>query len=211
MPAHAKKSRGVRDLARAALRAGRRWRRSRPFWGALAIMAAGAEIATVRLSLPVHNPRTVIPAGVLIAGGIVACSLLLLFDPVQRSVYATAAILLAISALTTSHLGGYLVGTLVGGAGGAAAFAWVPGREPDTAELTTTTGPQAFTLILGEADGRTDRPDPNLRRGGAVTASPSAAPSGRPRPGSGRQACAWPPTDDCVPSRTTDAGDPLSQ
>jgi hypothetical protein len=122
-------------------------------------MAAGAEIATVRLSLPVHNPRTVIPAGVLIAGGIVACSLLLLFDPVQRSVYATAAILLAISALTTSHLGGYLVGTLVGGAGGAAAFAWVPGREPDTAELTTTTGPQGFTLILGEADGRPDRPD----------------------------------------------------
>jgi hypothetical protein len=157
MPAHAKKPRGVRDLARAALRAGRGWRRSRPFWGALAIMVAGAEIATVRMSLPVHNPRTVIPAGVLIAGGIVACSLLLLFDPVQRSVYATAAILLAISALTTAHLGGYLVGTLVGGAGGAAAFAWVPGREPDTAELTTTTGPQGFTLILGEADGRPDR------------------------------------------------------
>lgn len=158
MPAHAKKSRGVRDLARAGLRAGRGWRRSRPFWGALITMVGGAEIVAVRLSLPVHHPRTVIPAGVLIAGAIIACGLLLLFDPVQRSVYATAAILLAISALMTSHLGGYLLGTLLGGAGGAIAFAWVPGREPATAELTTTTGPQGFTLILGEADGLPDRP-----------------------------------------------------
>jgi Family of unknown function (DUF6114) len=174
MPAHARKPRGVRDVARAALRAGRGWRRSRPFWGALITMAGGAEIAAVRLSLPVHSPRTIIPAGVLIAGAIVACGLLLLFDPVQRSVYATTAILLAISALTTSHLGGYLVGTVLGGAGGATAFAWVPSKDPATSELSTQSGPQGFTLILGEADGWPDRssgPEADLCRGEPASTS----------------------------------------
>jgi hypothetical protein len=104
----------------------------------------------------VHNPRTIVPAGLLIAGGIIACGLLLLFDPVQRSVYATAAILLAISALTTSHLGGYLAGTLLGAAGGAVAFAWVPSLRPGDAAPSVLPG---FTLIRGEAEARPERAD----------------------------------------------------
>jgi 4-amino-4-deoxy-L-arabinose transferase-like glycosyltransferase len=159
MAAHARKPRGVHGLAGAARRAWRGWRRSRPFWGAVIIMAAGAEIAAVRFSLPVNNPRTIVPAGVLIAVGLVVCGLLLLFDPVQRSAYAIVAILLAISALTTSHLGGYLVGTLLGAAGGATAFAWVPGMQPPSPARSAPAGPQGFTLILGEADGRAERPD----------------------------------------------------
>jgi hypothetical protein len=164
MPAHARKPRGVRGTVAAGHRAWLGWRRSRPFWGALITLAAGAEIAAVRLSLPVHSPRTIVPAGVLIAGGIVVCGLLLLFDPVQRSVFATAIVLLAILALATSHLGGYLAGTLLAGAGGATAFAWVPARaqSPDS---PARAAPPGFTLILGEADGRADRhrharPDP---------------------------------------------------
>jgi Family of unknown function (DUF6114) len=121
-------------------------------------MAAGAEIIFVRVSLPVSSPRTIIPAGFLIAGAMIVCSLLLLFDPVQRSAYATAAILLAISALTTSHLGGYLLGTLLGGAGGATAFAWVP-EMPPPAERPAQAGPPGFTLIRGDAEGVPGRPD----------------------------------------------------
>jgi hypothetical protein len=140
----------------AARRAGRGWRRTRPFWGALIGMAGAAEIVAVRLSLPVHNPRTFIPAGVLIAAAIIACGLLLLFDPAKRSAYATAIVLLAIMALATSHLGGYLVGTLLAGAGGATAFAWVPSRTRPAGEAARP-APPGFTLILGEADGRADR------------------------------------------------------
>lgn len=103
------------------------WRRGRPFVGALLAMCGGAEIALVRLSLPVQSPHTVVPAGLLIAAGMVACGVLLLAVPVQRSGYAIAVIVLAIAALSTAHLGGYLAGAALGAGGGAVAFAWVPG------------------------------------------------------------------------------------
>lgn len=155
MPAHARtKPRRARIAAGKAGRVWRGWQRSRPFSGAAIAIAGGAEIMLVRFTLPVNNPRTIVPAGLLIAGGIIACGLLLLFDPVQRSVYATATILLAISALTTSHLGGYLVGALLGVAGGAVAFAWVPSRPTGDAAPSTLPG---FTLIRGEADAMPER------------------------------------------------------
>ena len=71
----------------------------------------------------------------------------------QRSLYAIAAILLSITALKTSHLGGYLVGTLLGVAGGAIAFAWVPGLPTGDAARPLP----GFTLIRGEADTRPER------------------------------------------------------
>jgi hypothetical protein len=146
----------VRGAAGIARRAWRGWQRSRPFLGAVLAIAGGAEIMLVRFTLPVNNPRTIVPAGLLIAGGIIACGLLLLFDPVQRSVYATTAILLAISALTTSHLGGYLAGTLLGAAGGAVAFAWVPGLPAGDAAPSALPG---FTLIRGDADAQPEHAD----------------------------------------------------
>jgi hypothetical protein len=163
------------------------WRQSRPFLGGLVIVAGGAEIAAVRLTLPIHSSPIIVPPGLLIAAGIVACGLLLLFYPVQRSVCATAAVLLAISALTTAHLGGYLAGTALAAAGGAVAFAWVPRRPP--APAPGRGGPPGFTLIQGEADGRPDRPDSPLgtdRRLRAAGASSEGRPvtdiTGRPSP-----------------------------
>jgi hypothetical protein len=147
MPAHARKRRGTADVARAARRAGRGWRRSRPFWGAVIILVAGGETAAVRFTLPLRATWTILPAGLLIVGGMIACGLLLLFDPAQRSRYAVGAILLSITALETSHLGGYLIGTLLGLAGGATAFAWVPRLVP-----APPAAPPGFTLILGEAN-----------------------------------------------------------
>jgi|HubBroStandDraft_5_1064220.scaffolds.fasta_scaffold182722_2 hypothetical protein len=112
------------------------------------IGTSGVETAAVRFSLPVHTAWTILPAGLWIAAGLITCGLLLLFDPVQRSAYAVLAILLAITALKTSHLGGYLIGTMLGLAGGAVAFAWVPMVPPVRAPL-----PAGFRLIRGEADG----------------------------------------------------------
>jgi len=173
MAAHARaRPRPVLDGFGSVSRAWRGWQRSRPFSGALITMAGGTELMLVSLSSSIHSTRIIVPAGALIAGGILACALLLLFDPAQRSVYATAAILLAISALTTSHLGGYLVGTALGGAGGAVAFAWVPCMPPGRRVRAPIPG---FTLIRGEGGlghppaGR--RPDLAVTRPGPAVGS----------------------------------------
>jgi hypothetical protein len=133
------------------------WYASRPVLGAFIAVAGGAEIAAVRLLQPLHRSPIFIPPAFLIAAGIVGCGLLLLLNPVQRSIYATATVLLAISALTTDHLGGYLAGTAVAAVGGAVAYAWVPRRPPRPAPGWG--GPPDFKLIRGEADGRHDRDD----------------------------------------------------
>jgi Family of unknown function (DUF6114) len=178
MPAHARKRRGAADVAGAARRAGRGWRRSRPFWGAVIILVAGGETAAVRFTLPLRSTWTILPAGLLIAGGMIACGLLLLFDPAQRSLYAVVEILLAITALETSHLGGYLVGTLLGLAGGATAFAWVPGLPS-----APRADPPGFTLILGEANRKSGAQARRHRQPGG---SPSRPPGGYPsRPPAG--------------------------
>jgi hypothetical protein len=181
MPAHARKRRGAADAAGAARLAGRGWRRSRPFWGAVIILVAGGETAAVRFTLPLRTTWTILPAGLLIAGGMVACALLLLFDPAQRSLYAVAAILLSITALETSHLGGYLIGTLLGLAGGATAFAWVPGLP-----AVPPAAPPGFTLILGEADRPAGAParrhrQPGGRPGGSPRRLAGTEPRSQPR------------------------------
>jgi hypothetical protein len=170
MPAHARKRRGAADAAGAARRAGRGWRRSRPFWGAVIILAAGGETAGVRFTLPLRTTWTILPAGLLIAGGMIACALLLLFDPAHRSLYAVAAILLSITALETSHLGGYLVGT-----------AWVPGLP-----AALPAAPPGFTLILGEADRPPGAParrhrQPGGRPGGSPRSLAGTEPRSQPR------------------------------
>jgi Family of unknown function (DUF6114) len=177
MPAHARRQRGApADGPGAARRAARGWRRSRPFWGAAVTLAAGGETAAVRFSQPVHPAWTILPAGLLIAGGLIACGLLLLFDPAQRSLYAVLAVLLSIAALLTSHLGGYLAGTLLGLAGGALAFAWVPSRP-----AAPPPAPAGLTLIRGEADPPAAAPAP-------WPGTRPAPPRARPHDGSrGRQ------------------------
>jgi len=181
MPAHARKRRGAAAVAGAARQAGRGWRRSRPFWGAVIILVAGGETAAVRFTLPLRTTWTILPAGLLIAGGMIACGLLLLFDPAQRSLYAVAAILLSITALETSHLGGYLIGTLLGLGGGATAFAWVPGLP-----AAPPAAPPGFTLILGEAQRPPGAPARRHRQsGGRPGGSPArlAGTESRARPG----------------------------
>ncbi|HEU5418663.1 MAG TPA: DUF6114 domain-containing protein [Streptosporangiaceae bacterium] len=148
-PAHARRPRR-QVLAGTARRAWRGWRRSRPFWGALAVVAGGAEIAVVRLTAGGGRLDPLVPLGLLIAAGLIGCGLLLVFGPVQRSLYSTAAVLLAVVGLSTVHVGGYLIGSVLGAAGGALAFAWVPAAPPAVGGPPPG-GPQTLTLILGEA------------------------------------------------------------
>jgi uncharacterized protein DUF6114 len=161
MPSHSSGSIGTRGQVRRARQAWHGWRLSRPFWGGLVVMAAGAEILVVRHSLlglfPSAKPP-VAAAGLAISIALLLCGLLLWFHPVQRSFYSTVAVLLAILALLTAHLGGYLLGSLLGAVGGVVAFAWVPALPQELRSRHGKTAradgqAPALTLIIGESDG----------------------------------------------------------
>jgi hypothetical protein len=111
-----------------------RWRRTRPFWGGLLIILAGAEIfATERAPLPVvlHVGLQGI-AGYAIPIVLVLLGILLWVNPAQRLFYSIVAAALVLASWLTSNLGGFLLGLLLGIIGCALAFGWVPHKHPRT-------------------------------------------------------------------------------
>jgi hypothetical protein len=128
------------------------------------MILAGAELLitmwwghAVRLST---GTGLVGPLAVALASGLIACGLATWFHPVQRSVYSTVAILLAIAALTTADVGGFLAGTLIGAAGGSLGFAWVPTGQPERRRRQeqpgSADGGRTLTLIVTDASTETD-------------------------------------------------------
>ncbi|HEY2642083.1 MAG TPA: DUF6114 domain-containing protein, partial [Streptosporangiaceae bacterium] len=114
----------------------RDWRRTRPFWAGIFLLAAGAELLLIplpmdSLGLIVHIGIGGI-SGILIGAVLMVAGLLLWFHPVQRMFYSIVAVLLAIVALVASNLGGFLIGTILGVIGGSLGFGWTP-LPPDAA------------------------------------------------------------------------------
>lgn len=70
-------------------------------------------------------------SGVLIGGVLVACGLMVWFQPVHRTFYAVVGVLAAILSFPATNLGGFLVGLLLGITGGSLAFGWRERREAD--------------------------------------------------------------------------------
>jgi hypothetical protein len=112
----------------------RRWRRSRPFWGALLVIIGGAEIL-----LTVWAPLGVVLhvgmqglAGYLVPVVLLLAGILLLFSPGQRLFYSILAVLLAMASWLTSNLGGFLFGMILCLIGAALAFAWTPEKGERT-------------------------------------------------------------------------------
>jgi len=108
----------------------RDWRRSRPFWAGLLLVIAGAEL--LLLPLPMHSMGLILHigiggvAGILIGAVLIVAGLLLWINPAQRTFYSIVAVLLAVTALIASNLGGFLLGTILGVVGGSLGFAWAP-------------------------------------------------------------------------------------
>ncbi|HEX2316787.1 MAG TPA: DUF6114 domain-containing protein [Thermomonospora sp.] len=108
---------------RAAFRA---WRRSRPWWGALLVIAGGAELAVaavVPLGLVAHHGVAGVSGqalGLLLA----AAGALVLARPAQHAFLGVTAVVLGLVSLVTSNLGGFLVGALAAITGGVVCFAW---------------------------------------------------------------------------------------
>ncbi|MCX5582889.1 DUF6114 domain-containing protein [Streptomyces erythrochromogenes] len=106
----------------------RRWRRSRPFWGGLFAILAGAWICVLPLApLKVMLQQGVagIPS-VLMGIVMVVLGLTAWFSPPQRALAGVLTTLIATAALVLSNLGGFLIGTLLGILGGGLMFAWQP-------------------------------------------------------------------------------------
>jgi hypothetical protein len=112
----------------------RAWRRSRPFWGGLLLLAAGVELVLLPLSgVLVHGGLKLViyigiggVFGVLIGALLIAAGTALLVDPVHRSFYGIAGIVLGIVSFPASNLGGFFIGMLLAIIGGALGYAWSP-------------------------------------------------------------------------------------
>jgi hypothetical protein len=117
----------------------RAWRRSRPFWGGLLLLAAGVELVLLPLSgVLVHGGLKLViyigiggVFGVLIGALLIAAGTALLVDPVHRSFYGIAGIVLGIVSFPASNLGGFFIGMLLAIIGGALGYAWSPFSADD--------------------------------------------------------------------------------
>ncbi|MER6348669.1 DUF6114 domain-containing protein [Streptomyces sp. NPDC001595] len=106
----------------------RTWRRSRPFWGGLVTVLAGAEITVLPLApLEVMLQQGIagLPS-VLLGLMIIMMGLSAWVAPHYRGLAGAVTVLLAVAALVMSNLGGFLLGTLLGIVGGSMIFAWQP-------------------------------------------------------------------------------------
>ena len=108
------------------------WRKRRPFAGGLLLILSGIAIAapayiTVRISDLLVMISTVSGVSTLLIGAALIMFGLGSWFRQETSTYlGVLSILVAIIALPTSNLGGFLIGSLLGIIGGALAFAWQP-------------------------------------------------------------------------------------
>ncbi|WP_051837939.1 DUF6114 domain-containing protein [Streptomyces sp. NRRL F-2580] len=112
-----------------------RWRRSRPFWGGLLAILAGAWICVLPLAplkIMLQQGVAGIPS-VLMGIVMIVLGLTTWFAPAQRMLAGVLTTLIATAALVLSNLGGFLIGTLLGILGGGLMFAWQPYAAPRAA------------------------------------------------------------------------------
>ncbi|KRC52839.1 MULTISPECIES: DUF6114 domain-containing protein [unclassified Nocardioides] len=115
---------------RAAVVAGWLWfrafRRTRPFWGGLWCILAGAWIVRsmfFSFVLAVSGGWSY-SSGYILGGGLVLFGLVAWFAPHYRGLLGVLAVLLALAAFVAANLGGYLLGSVLGILGGSMVWAW---------------------------------------------------------------------------------------
>lgn len=104
----------------------RAFRRTRPFWGGLWCIAAGAWIIRsmfFSFVLAVSGGWSY-SAGYILGGGLVLFGLVSWCAPHYRALLGIMAVLLALAAFVAANLGGYLIGSVLGILGGSMVWAW---------------------------------------------------------------------------------------
>ncbi|MCK2215454.1 DUF6114 domain-containing protein [Actinomadura sp. ATCC 31491] len=121
-------------MARQGVRArSRAWRRSRPFWGGLLVVAAGLELLAVPLALsalPAAVMFGTVGAGYAISLIMVIAGVLIWSQPGQRVFLGLVAVLLSMASFVYSNLGGFFLGLVLGVLGGTLTVAWTPVGRP---------------------------------------------------------------------------------
>lgn len=113
----------------------RRWRSGRPFIPGLLLILSGIIIAapayiTIHISDLLVMISTISGVSTLLIGVLlVMFGLGAWFQPATSNYVGVLGIIVAIIALPTSNLGGFVIGSLLGIIGGAFTFAWQPGEK----------------------------------------------------------------------------------
>lgn len=115
-----------------------RFRRTRPFWGSLILLAGAWFIARPLLGgtfefYTTVGVRSITP--LLLAGGMAAAACIALVMPAQRHFPAIVAMMLAVASLPLANLGGWLIGMVLGITGAGLVFAWAPYTDKQLARF----------------------------------------------------------------------------
>lgn len=123
----------------------RAFRRTRPFWGGLWCILAGAWIIRsmfFSFVLAVSGGWSY-SAGYILGGGLVLFGLVGWFAPHYRGLLGILAVLIGLAAFVAANLGGYLVGSVLAVLGGSMMWAWgekAPRRARGGRRRRTTSG-----------------------------------------------------------------------
>ncbi|MER5709829.1 DUF6114 domain-containing protein [Streptomyces sp. NPDC002122] len=104
----------------------RAFRRTRPFWGGVWLIAGGWTVLKFSLSslqLIVSTGFGGV-AGYLVGGGMILCGLIPIALPGQRYTFGIIGAVLAVVSLVVSNLGGFLLGMTLGILGGSMTVGW---------------------------------------------------------------------------------------
>ncbi|HSU80758.1 MAG TPA: DUF6114 domain-containing protein [Candidatus Angelobacter sp.] len=109
-----------------------RWRRQRPFGGALSLIISGLLILWVPISMA---PIALMPGsfsilGIVFGGMVFLLGMIGLFLPKYSQLVGVLGIFFAVLSLLGA-LGGFLIGTILGIIGGAGCFAWMEPEKVD--------------------------------------------------------------------------------
>ncbi|WP_406859104.1 DUF6114 domain-containing protein [Streptomyces sp. HUAS MG47] len=104
----------------------RAFRRTRPFWGGVWLVAGGWSV----LKFSFSSMQLIVDtgfggiAGYLVGGGMILSGLIPIVLPAQRYTFGLIGVVLAVVSLVVSNLGGFLVGMLLGVLGGSMLVGW---------------------------------------------------------------------------------------
>ncbi|WP_328528627.1 DUF6114 domain-containing protein [Nocardioides sp. NBC_00368] len=119
----------------------RAWRRTRPFWGALWLIVAGAWII-YWMSFDIGIALTggwSYSAGYVMGGSLIMFGLVTWLAPHYKSLSGVVAFLIALGAFPTANLGGFVVGSVLGIIGGSMVWSWGE-KKPRPARHVTSGG-----------------------------------------------------------------------
>lgn len=124
----------------------RRFRKTRPFWGALVLALGGyfvlKPVLNTNFQLLVHLGMG--GAQVYILGlGMLACAAVCMFAPSQRYFPAFMGMVFSVASLPLANLGGWIIGMFLGIIGSGLCFSWAPYTDKQLAKIEVRTNARA--------------------------------------------------------------------